>query len=92
MNSESSLTSCHYLVLYFQTLLLDHKEVPPQLIEADLPDDDRSQHSGSFKGGKLSQRHPKEKGKVFSSPGQSPGRAIVLPPGSALAAAASAKY
>ena len=49
----------------FQTLLLDQKEVPPQLIDADFPDvDERSQKSGSFKGSKISQpqRHQKDKG------------------------------
>ena len=53
------------LCLHFQTLLLDHKEVPAQLIEADFGDvEERSQKSGSFKGTKLSQRHAKDKGKL----------------------------
>ena len=47
----------------FQTLLLDQKEVPSQLIEADFGDaEERSQKSGSFKGTKLPQRHAKDKG------------------------------
>ena len=48
----------------------DKKSIPANVIEADLPErDDRSQHSGSFKGSKLghsARLHPavKERGTV----------------------------
>ena len=54
------------ILVLFQTLLIDQKEVPHHggQFEADLPEfDDRSQRSGSLKGGKLTHRHSKEKGK-----------------------------
>ena len=43
----------------------DQRGVPQQMLDADLPErDDRSQHSGSFKGSKLGSHrlHPRDRG------------------------------